>query len=92
MYGIITETKLFVMDNIKDPSGEPRKGILVFKKKTNAVDECDHLNSVRQKMKLSQCYSVSKFTEDDMTEHGIILDGKWQKEVKCTITFDQLVA
>jgi len=81
MYGIVTGTKNFVMDNIKDPSGEPRKGILIFKKKTKAVEECDELNSIRQKMKLSQCYSVLKFTENDITEHGIILDGKWSTHV-----------
>jgi hypothetical protein len=78
MYGIVNQTEHFVSDNMKDPSGEPRKGILVFKKKTNAVDECDSLNKIRSGMKLSQCYSVKKITADDIPETGIILDGVWK--------------
>ena len=82
MYGIITETKLFVMDNIKDPSGEPRKGVLVFKKKTNAVDECDNLNKIRSGMKLTQCYSVEKFNSDNIPDCGVIADGVWKTNYK----------
>jgi hypothetical protein len=81
MYGIITETKQFVLDNLVDSSGEPRKGLLVFKKKTNAVDECESLNKLRSNMKLSQCYSVQKVTADDVPEHGIILDGSWKQSL-----------
>jgi hypothetical protein len=91
MYGIVTDKDNFVMDNMKDPSGEPRKGTLVFKKKSDAVAECDYLNTIRNKMKISQCYSVSKFTEENLTDYGIILDGKWQRSLKCITTFDQLV-
>lgn len=76
MYAIITESKNFVSDNMKDPSGESRKGILVFKKKSDAVYECDELNYIRQKMKLPQIYSVSKITENDIINTDIILDGE----------------
>jgi hypothetical protein len=92
MYGIVTDKDNFVMDNMKDPSGESRKGTLLFKKKSDAAAECDYLNSIRHRMKISECYTVSKFTEENLTDYGIILDGKWQRNVKCTITFDQLVA
>lgn len=78
MYGIITETKQFVIDNIKDSSGEPRKGLLVFKKKTNALAEAEELNELRKRMKSSQCYSVQKVTEDDIPPCGIIIDGSWK--------------
>jgi len=81
MYGIVTGTKNFVMDNIKDPSGEPRKGVLVFKKKTNAVTECDILNKIRTVMKISQCYSVEKISQEDVPEYGIILDGVWKDKL-----------
>lgn len=81
MYGIITETKQFVSDNIKDSSGESRKGLLVFKKKTNAVAESEQLNEVRKRMKLSQCYSVQKVTVDDVPLYGIIMDGVWKKNL-----------
>jgi len=66
---------------MKDPSGEPRKGILVFKKKTNAVDECESLNELRGKMKLSKCYSVTKVTLEDIPSYGIILDGIWKQNI-----------
>lgn len=81
MYGIITETKQFVVDNMKDPSGEPRKGVLVFKKKSNAVDECEELNQLRRNMKASQCYSVSKFLEEDIPDFGFIVDGVWKNKL-----------
>jgi hypothetical protein len=92
MYGIVTDKDNFVMDNMIDPSGESRKGTLLFKKKSDAIAECDYLNSIRHRMKISECYTVSKFTEENLTDYGIILDGKWQRNLKCTITFDQLVA
>lgn len=79
MYGIITETKQFVTDNIKDSSGEPRKGLLVFKKKTNALTEAEELNELRKKMKIKQCYSVAKITIEDVPDYGIILDGVWKE-------------
>ena len=81
MYGIITTSEIFVEDNILDPSGEPRKGILAFKKKTNAVEECEELNKIRSAMKIKQCYSVQKLTPEDIPDWGIILDGKWKKEL-----------
>jgi hypothetical protein len=81
MYGIVNKTEHFVSDNMKDPLGEPRKGILVFKKKTNAVDECDSLNKIRSGMKLSQCYSVKKVTPEDVPRNGIILDGVWKQNL-----------
>ena len=81
MYGIITETKQFVSDNIKDSSGESRKGLLVFKKKTNAVTASEELNEVRKRMKLTQCYSVQKVTVDDVPESGIIVDGVWKSKL-----------
>ena len=81
MYGIITETKQFVMDNIKDSSGEARKGLLLFKKKTNAVAEAEQLNELRKRMKTSQCYSVQKITPDDVPESGIIIDGVWKAKL-----------
>ena len=79
MYGIITETKQFVSDNLVDSSGEPRKGLLVFKKKSNAVTEAESLNELRKKNKMSQIYSVQKVTPEDITESGILLDGVWKK-------------
>jgi hypothetical protein len=81
MYGIVTGTKNFVFDNIKDPSGEPRKGVLVFKKKSNAVTECDILNKLRIAMKISQCYSVEKISPEDVPDMGIILDGVWKEKL-----------
>lgn len=81
MYGIITETKHFVSDNIKDPSGEPRRGVLVFKKKSKALEEADELNEIRKRMKISQCYSVEKITSDDIPEMGIIIDGVWKDKL-----------
>lgn len=81
MYGIITETKQFVMDNIKDSSGEARKGLLLFKKKTNAVTEAEQLNELRKRMKISQCYSVQKITPEDVSESGIIIDGVWKAKL-----------
>ena len=81
MYGIITETKQFVMDNIKDSSGESRKGLLLFKKKTNAVTEAEQLNELRKRMKASQCYSVQKITADDVPSYGIIVDGVWKAKL-----------
>ena len=79
MYGIITETNQFVSDNLVDSSGEPRKGLLVFKKKSTAVTEADALNELRKKNKMSQIYSVQKVTPEDVTETGILLDGVWKK-------------
>ena len=81
MYGIITQTKQFVIDNIKDSSGESRKGLLTFKKKTNAVTEAEQLNELRKRMKISQCYSVQKITPEDVSESGIIIDGTWKSKL-----------
>ena len=81
MYGIITETKQFVSDNLVDSSGEPRKGLLVFKKKSSAVTEAESLNELRKKNKMSQCYSVDKISLDDIPSCGIILDGKWKQNL-----------
>ena len=81
MYGIITETKQFVTDNIKDSSGEPRKGLLAFKKKTNAVTEAEELNELRKRMKAPQCYSVQKIKPEDVSESGIIVDGVWKAKL-----------
>jgi hypothetical protein len=74
MYGIVTSTDNYVCDNTKDPSGEPRKGVLLFKKKTNAVDECESLNKIRASMKITQCYSVAKFDPTVAPEFGFILE------------------
>ena len=81
MYGIITETEQFVTDNIKDSSGEPRKGLLAFKKKTNAVTEAEELNELRKRMKSPQCYSVKKITPEDVGGSGVIVDGVWKKKL-----------
>jgi hypothetical protein len=81
MYGIITETKQFVMDNIADSSGESRKGLIAFKKKTNAVAEVEELNNLRKRMKSSQCYSVQKITPDDVPSYGLIVDGVWKQQL-----------
>ena len=81
MYGIITETKQFVVDNMKDPSGEPRKGVLVYKKKTNALEACEELNEIRKKMKTSQCYSVAKISQEDIPDFGFVVDGVWKNKL-----------
>jgi len=81
MYVIITETNQFVSDNLVDSSGEPRKGLLVFKKKSNAVTEAESLNEIRKRMKISHCYSVQKATPEDVPECGIILDGSWKQNL-----------
>lgn len=81
MYGIITETKQFVVDNMKDPSGEPRKGVLVYKKKSNALEACEELNQLRRNMKASQCYTVSKISNEDIPDFGFIVDGTWKKNL-----------
>ena len=81
MYGIITETNQFVSDNLVDSSGEPRKGLLVFKKKSNAVTEAESLNEIRKRMKISHCYSVQTATPEDVPECGIILDGSWKQNL-----------
>ena len=80
-YGIITDSDLFVVDNFKDSKGEPIKGVLVFKKKTNAVTECESLNKLRVSMKLKQCYSVSKISSDDIPSYGLIIDGVWKSKL-----------
>jgi hypothetical protein len=81
MYGIITETNQCVSDNVVDSSGEPRKGLLVFKKKSNAVTEAESLNEIRKRMKISHCYSVQKATPEDVPDCGIILDGVWKQKL-----------
>lgn len=81
MYGIITETEQFVSDNLVDSSGEPRKGLLVFKKKTNAVSEAEALNEIRRNMKMKQSYSVKKVSVEDIPTYGIILDGIWKNKI-----------
>ena len=81
MYGIITDTNHFVSDNLVDSSGEPRKGLLVFKKKSNAVTEAENLNEIRKRMKISQCYSVQKVTPEDVPESGVILNGVWKQKL-----------
>lgn len=81
MYGIITDTNHFVSDNLVDSSGEPRKGLLLFKKKSNAVKEAESLNEIRKRMKISQCYSVQKATPEDIPECGVILDGVWKQKL-----------
>jgi hypothetical protein len=81
MYGIISEKDLFIQDNMKDPSGEPRKGIIVFKKKSNALIEAEQLNELRKNMKSKQCYSVQKITPEDVPACGMILDGVWKEKL-----------
>ena len=81
MYGIITETNQFVSDNLVDSSGEPRKGFLAFKKKTNAVTDAQELNELRKRMKASQCYSVQKIDPEDVGESGVIVDGVWKQKL-----------
>jgi len=82
MYGI-TSNKQFVYDNMKDPSGEPRRGVLVYKKKTDAVTECDDLNNLLTTKK-TKPYSVSKISEEDMAnipDFGFIVDGVWKQKL-----------
>ena len=82
MYGI-TSNKQFVYDNMKDPSGEPRRGVLVYKKKTDAVTECDALNDLLTTKK-TKPYSVSKISEEDMANipnFGFIVDGVWKHKL-----------
>lgn len=81
MYGIITETEVFVLDNMKDPSGEPRKGLLVFKKKAKALEECESLNKIRAAMKIKQCYSVKKIDPEEVPDYGVIVDGVWKQKL-----------
>ena len=80
-YGIITDTDIFVIDNMLDSSNEPRKGVLVYKKKTDALAECMCLNKLRQGMKLKQCYSVSKVKDEDIPAYGVIFDGIWKSKL-----------
>jgi len=80
-YGIKTDSDLFVVDNFKDSKDEPIKGVLVFKKKTDAVTECESLNKLRVSMKLKQCYSVSKILSDDVPSYGLIMDGVWKSKL-----------
>jgi hypothetical protein len=66
---------------MKDPSGEPRRGVLVFKKKTNAVTECDVLNDLLTTKK-TKPYSVTKITDmKDIPDFGFIVDGVWKKTI-----------
>lgn len=81
MYGIITKSKNFVSDNMLDPSGEPRKGLILFKKKTNALSEADELNRIAKQCKQPQLYSVQKVAVDDITSDGIIVDGVWKQKL-----------
>lgn len=81
MYGIITKSKHFVVDNMKDSSGEPRKGVLVYKKKSKALEDAEELNKLRKSIKLTQCYSVEKITPEDVPEIGIIVDGVWKSKL-----------
>jgi hypothetical protein len=80
MYGITCKDQ-FVTDNMTDPLGEPRRGVLVFKKKTNAVTECDALNDLITTKK-TKPYSVSKITDvENMPDLGFIIDGVWKKKL-----------
>ena len=80
MYGITSKDQ-FVYDNMKDSSGEPRRGVLVFKKKTNAVTECDALNDLITTKK-TKPYSVTKITDmKDIPDFGFIVDGVWKQKL-----------
>ena len=82
MYGITSKDQ-FVYDNMKDPSGEPRRGVLVFKKKTNAVTECEALNDLLTTKK-TKPYSVTKISEentDNIPDFGFIVDGVWKQKL-----------
>lgn len=81
MYGIYTDSKQFVRDNLVDASGEPRSGVLVYKKKSRAVEESEEMNLLRKSMKLPQCYSVQKITDEDVPDIGIIVDGVWKQKL-----------
>jgi hypothetical protein len=81
MYGIMTKLNIFVDDNMKDSSGEPRRGVLVFKKKTSAVTECDALNDLLTTKK-TKPYAVAKFPEDEASPYGFIVDGVWKQTIK----------
>jgi len=80
-YGIKTSTDTFVVDAILDSSGKEIKGNLVFKKKSKALVECDELNEIRQRMKISKCYSVKEITNDDICGDGVIIEGVWRKSL-----------
>lgn len=80
MYGVITQHKQFVFDNIVDSNQNNFKGILVFKKKTDAVNLADELNELSINKK-TKPYSVQKFTLDDVLPIGVIIDGKWKQTI-----------
>jgi hypothetical protein len=80
VYGVITQHKQFVFDNIVDSNQNNFKGILVFKKKNDAVNLADELNELSINKK-TKPYSVQKFTLDDVLPMGVIIDGKWKQTI-----------
>jgi hypothetical protein len=80
-YGIKTDSDIFVVDSMTDSKGNSIKGNLVFKKKSQALVECEELNTIRQRMKLSKCYSVKEIKEEDICGDGLIIDKTWRQNL-----------
>ena len=55
-------------------------GMLVFKKKSDAVDLAEEMNLLRKGMKLEQVYSVCRVNTDDWEGHHFIVDHKEEDE------------
>ena len=67
---------LLLRDNYLNEKKEPISGVLFFKKKENAEDECVSMNKLRKGMKLSECYTVARVDESECGSYGKIVDGK----------------
>jgi hypothetical protein len=79
-YAVKTPSDLFVEDNFSK-NNESFKGALVYKKKRNALECCDEMNELAKSLKRKPDYKVSEFTQEDITDSGIILDGVWKKKL-----------
>lgn len=55
-------------------------GMLVFKKKRDAMDLAEEMNLLRKNMKTEQVYSVCRVDTDDWKGHHFIIDHKEEDE------------
>jgi hypothetical protein len=75
----VSENKEHLLhDYYLDEKKKPTKGVLLFKRKGNAQNECDAVNKIRRSMKLPECYSVVSVSDEDIKDnpYGVILDGR----------------
>ena len=79
-YAVKTPSDIFVEDNF-NKDNESFRGILVYKKKKNAIVCCDEMNDLAKSLKRKPDYKVSEFKSEDIPSYGIILDGIWKNKI-----------